>query len=435
MKALKQKLVACLLVLCLALSFVACDMSTLTNTDTESGGDIESGNGIGAYAYIAIDINPSLELIVADGKVEGVRACNDDASVLLSGEDLSGLTPEEATEKIVALAEELGYLNENNTDVKITVSAEDDEGTAELEEKVKDGAKKGSSLAIVNSNPRLADEREVKELKEENPELYKNFNPAKLRLIKSIMEYDPEMTIEIGVEMKMSELIKLLDSYAKEYKGIVGDELKEKFNERKKELKLERERQIAEIYGDEHLEAWSKHEELKDLYKELEKKAENAELSEEDVAAIITIIGEENSELIKNDDGAVTVKSVFKYLDTLAKDQLDEIRDQVEAILDAYREKDYTLSDEELEKIEDAIGEIESDFPAKLEDFEKLIDKRKSELDEMRDRAELDDEQRESIGELKEGLNAPNDQLKKEFESEMERANEFFKQQKADRLR
>ena len=412
------KILAICLIMCLCVPFISCIVEEADE-----------------YAYVAIDINPSVELIIKNGKLVGVNAINEDASILLSGEDFKGLTVDEATEKIVALAEELGYLNEDNTDVKITVSAEDNEDTTELEEKVKDGAKKGSSIAIVNSNPRLADEHEVKELKEENPELYKNFNPAKLRLIKSIMEYDPEMTIEIGVEMEMSELIKLLDSYAKEYKGVVGDELKEKFNERKKELRLEKERQIAEIYGEEHLEAWSKHEELKDIYREFEKKAENAELSEEDVAAIIAIIGEENSELIKNDDGAVTVKSVFKYLDTLAKEQLDGIRDQIEAILDAYREKDYTISDEERARLEEAIGEIESDFPAKLEDFEKLIDKRGSELDEMRDRAELDDEQRESIGELKEGLNAPNDQLKKEFESEMERANEFFKQQKADRLR
>lgn len=429
MKALKNKLVACLLVLCLALSFVACDLSTLTNTDTESSNDA------GAYAYIAIDINPSLELIVADGKVESIRACNDDASVLLSDEDLSGLTPEEATEKIVALAEELGYLNEDNTDVKITVSAEEGEDTAELEEKVKDGAKKGSSLAIVNSNPRLADEREVKELKEENPELYKNFNPAKLRLIKSIMEYDPEMTIEIGVEMEMSELIKLLDSYAKEYKGIVGDELKEKFNERKKELRLEKERQIAEIYGEEHLEAWSKHEELKDLYKEFERRAENAELSEEDVATIIAIIGEENSELIKNDDGAVTVKSVFEYLDTLAKEHLDGIRDQIEAILDTYRERDYSLSDEERARLEEAIGEIEADFPAKLEELDGFIKKRGEELDKIKDKAELDDSQRQAIGEIEDDLDVVGDELREEFKNEMESAHEFFKKQKADRLR
>ena len=427
MKALKNKLVACLLVLCLALSFVACDLSTLTNT--------ESDEDIGAYAYIAIDINPSLELIVADGKIEGVRACNDDASVLLSGEDLTGLTPEEATEKIVALAEELGYLNEGNTDVKITVSSDNDEDTAELEEKVKDGAKKGSSIAIVNSNPRLADEREVKALKEENPELYKNFNPAKLRLIKSIMEYDPEMTIEIGVEMKMSELLKLLDSYTKEYKGVVGDELKEKFRERKNELRLERERQIAEIYGEEHLEAWSKHEELKDLYKDIERRVENAELLEEDVTAILTIIGEENGDLIKNEDGAITVKSVFEYLDTLAKERLDEIREQVEAILDAYREKDHPLSDEERAKIEEAIGKAEPDFPANLEDLDGVIKKRGDELDEMKNRAELDDSQRRAIEEIEDGLNTAEDELKEEFKNEMESAKEFFKRQKADRLR
>ena len=68
--------------------------------------------------------------------VVGVKACNDDASVLLSGENLENMSVSEATEKVVELAEELGYLTEENDDVKVVVTADTEEITAMLEELV-----------------------------------------------------------------------------------------------------------------------------------------------------------------------------------------------------------------------------------------------------------------------------------------------------------
>ena len=87
------KIAAICLIMCLCVPFAACLVEGSEN-----------------YAYVTIDINPSVELIVKDGKVVSINAGNEDASILLSGEDLVGLTVEEATGKIVKLAEELGYL-------------------------------------------------------------------------------------------------------------------------------------------------------------------------------------------------------------------------------------------------------------------------------------------------------------------------------------
>ena len=117
MKGLKR-ILATFLVGLMACSMVACDVSGKNPNDTPN----DTGDTVKGYSYLAIDINPSLELLVNGETVVSVKACNEDAAVLLSGENLENMTVEEATEKVVELAEELGYLNEENDDVKITVS-------------------------------------------------------------------------------------------------------------------------------------------------------------------------------------------------------------------------------------------------------------------------------------------------------------------------
>lgn len=459
MTTLKKRIVACLLMLCLALSMVACDLSSLIPTTPDKSSE-SSGSSEGAesseissapsdeaeeesasddapaatvektYAYVAIDINPSLELVVADGVVEGVRACNDDAGVLLSDEELVGLSAEEATEKIVALCEELGYINDENTDVKVTVTADDEDEALELEEKAKNGVKKGSSRAIVNSNPRLADERTVKELKDENPELFKNLSPAKLRLIEAIMEYDPEMTHEVGVQMSVKELSELLSEYAKEYEGIVGEELKKKFEERKNELKNEKHRMIAEIYGEELLAAWNQIEALKALYEKISLEARTVEISDEDISAIFALIGIEDTSFLP-EDIVITIKDVEKLFDRKFHGKFEQIDDEIEALLEKYDNDSYAISEENLAKIAEII-DTESVIST-LDELEALIKSLEDELEKSKNNAELSGEQSEEIDEIEKALDSIKEQAKEELKNEIEKAKEDFKNKKNDR--
>ncbi len=418
---MKKRILACLLTLCLAISLIACDFSPASPEDD-------------TYAYLAIDINPSVELVVLDGRVEGIREANEDAEVLLSGEELEGLSVEGAVEKIVALCEELGYLNDENTDVNVTVIADDDEQATELEEKAARALKKGSSRAIFNSNPRVSDTREVKELKDKNSELYKDLNPAKLRLIKSIMEYDPEMTIEAGSQMSIKELIELLKEYTDEFKGLAGDALKEKFKERKEELKTQKREEIEKIFGEELLDEWKKIEALKELYKKLEENAENVPISDEDVATIASILSIEDTSVLE-DNGIVTIKSIEKYLDKKMKANFDEIENEIEAILEKYDEDTYALSEEDLAKIEEILGEASE--LALLEELEALIDSLEDALDAEKSKIKLDDTQKAQIdgikGEIDNALEQAKEEFETEFESEMKQAKEHFEQKKADR--
>ncbi len=75
---------------------------------------------------VTIDVNPSFELIVdEENKVVSVTALNDDASVLLYGELIVGKDIEDATEAIINLTIEAGYIDgESEQKVSISVSGD-----------------------------------------------------------------------------------------------------------------------------------------------------------------------------------------------------------------------------------------------------------------------------------------------------------------------
>ena len=103
MKKILGKLAAGGVALGLCLSVAACNVGGISDGSSTSSGTAQAA----ANTYLVLDINPTVELLVSEGKVVGVKAGNDDAGVLLSGEDLTGLTVEQASEKIVALAEKI----------------------------------------------------------------------------------------------------------------------------------------------------------------------------------------------------------------------------------------------------------------------------------------------------------------------------------------
>ncbi len=84
----------------------------------------------GTFTRMTVDVNPSVEFMIDDqNKVASVTALNDDGSILIAGEAFVGKTPEEATELVLSLACETGYLVKGNVEtdentVKISVSGD-----------------------------------------------------------------------------------------------------------------------------------------------------------------------------------------------------------------------------------------------------------------------------------------------------------------------
>lgn len=105
----------------------------------------------GTYTRMTVDINPSVEFMVDDqNKVVSVTALNDDGSILIAGEAFVGKTPEEATQLVVSLATDAGYLvkgeiraenTEESQKVEISVSGNSDYAK-DLTERVKSDVEK-----------------------------------------------------------------------------------------------------------------------------------------------------------------------------------------------------------------------------------------------------------------------------------------------------
>ena len=418
-KKLWKKLTAIGAAAVLSFSFVACNVEN-------SASDLSAGAT--GYAYMAIDINPSVEVVFKDGKATSVTAANDDAAILLNGENFVGQTAEEVSGKIVELAESMGYLNETNHNVKITVAADSEELAAEIETQAKEAAQKSSDLAKVNSNPRLADNRTCKELQAKDGEVYKDLTPAKVRLIQSIMGYDPSMTYEKGASMKYGDLADMLEDLVEDHEDIVGEELKNeyetKYSERIEALQL----RIAEIYGEEYKAAWEKYVALEKAADTIEEKAENAVISDEDVTLIMTLLGIEDKALIEI-DGKVTVDGVEAYADKHFDDDrededgeeeesAEDLEDALEEILDKYDDDSYLLTAEDLETLSAIWGETLS--LETMEDLEEFVETQEDELEELRKNIQLSEEQKAQLESVRAEMKTVKEQVREDMKKAIE---------------
>lgn len=101
--------------------------ASLTRNVPATPGAPDAGPIMGEiFAYITVDINPSIELGVdAAGNVVTVRALNADAELILEKVNLTGMTVEEAVDEMVSVAADEGYLavGEENVIVIAAVSA------------------------------------------------------------------------------------------------------------------------------------------------------------------------------------------------------------------------------------------------------------------------------------------------------------------------
>ena len=82
--------------------------------------------GISSYfvpaKYMSVDINPSVMMTInIYNRVINTKPLNDDAEILLSKTDVSGMSVSESMDELIKKSEEIGYLNEHNKDVIVEV--------------------------------------------------------------------------------------------------------------------------------------------------------------------------------------------------------------------------------------------------------------------------------------------------------------------------
>ncbi len=443
----------------LAISFGASLLACGSGAQTEAGAD---------SAYLAVDINPSVEFIIKDGKVSGVTAVNDDAYVLISGVTFEGLTAEDAVKKIVDLAEELGYLTQANRDVKITVASDDDGYAKKVEDWAKRGAELASTLARVNTDPRFADEWTCKKLKEEGlPNVFDKMDAKKVRLIEAIMRYDDTMTYEKGVAMSFEELAELLDDYMETYKELVTEELRNDFKEKMEEWYAQVETQIATLYErfapPAYAELWEQAQALEKAYKTLEQTvemqlAETSVLENADVASLLSSLHIDvetafaEFEIVNAD---TLQRYVEKYLEkafrrgelkdvllegeTDVKTYVHDVLDNLEGLLDAYDEDNYVLTQADVDAIKAVVGEtVALTAGMTLDELEEIVENVEDALENAWD--ELDgvtkkviEEGIEAIKATMETLHSHKQDVMNALRDKIEAGKDFWKDMKDNR--
>lgn len=176
--------------------------------------------GVGGYAwaqapcaYVAIDVNPSIELgINRLGNVASVRAYNEDGERLLQALDLDGLAYADA---MAALEERLrGYLDDGAT-VEMTVVCDDERQAAELEQ-VGVGCLSASGSGSVHCSHASSEEHHAAESA--------GMGLGKYRLYLELVAAGVDISPEEASAMTMRELRALLEDTGSASAGDSGSD-------------------------------------------------------------------------------------------------------------------------------------------------------------------------------------------------------------------
>ncbi len=360
MKTKATKLLTVILAVITALSFTACE-----NVNQEPKG----------YAYVTFDVNPSIEIVVNNGKVTGVKAGNDDACVMLYGENFEGKDVQTVSKQLIELAQKMGYLSSTNTGVNLNVTADSEQVLARVTAQAKDGIMQGSSFAVVATYDRASDERKLKELKELNPQLFADLSANKLRLIEAVKAYDPFLTYEQACKMDLQQLTKALESNKDMFDDVAGDELTNKFEELFIKARDEVEASVASLYGTAYKTAFNKVDQLKKFANEIKAKANQQVLSQTDLDTILELLQIQATDVA---EGEITAEMIKAYIDKMidsdnfrqgAESALSSVISQVEQVLVRYGSA-YTLSQQEKQ----ALATIDETLSAiTLDDVDRIV--------------------------------------------------------------
>lgn len=168
-------------------------------------------------SYLSIDINPSIMLGVnEDDKVKEIDNLNDDAKKLTEDLDLVGMEVDDATNKIIDKAIELGYINEEDSDNTILLSTYCDNKKASnsIKNKVNNSVNKnlnarGIRALIVDEELTVEDAQKANEY---------GVSEAKILFVKRALEENPDLEFEDLIYLPAREIAK----YISEYDSVTG---------------------------------------------------------------------------------------------------------------------------------------------------------------------------------------------------------------------
>ena len=409
MKNIFKSMMALLLVGVLMIGMAACSDNSATGTV-----------GSGSDGYMVLEINPSVEFVLSGNLITEVRALNEDGRVLLVDEQFAGLTVEAASKRVVELAEQMGYLNESNRTVRVTLTVENSKTEEELMAQVQAGAEQGSDLAQVQKNENASDAAIAEELRQQNPDLYADITPAKVRMIRRVMSFDLTMTYERGARYSVSQLAEMLHDYFEAYEDMY-DNLEDRYEDVYDRLKDEYELKILALYDEDLAEQYRTVKELEAALEELEDRVDamgESELSAADLERVLELLGLTGTDAFGT-DVRITPAVIERYMDRNFVP--DYIEDRVEDIIERYEsdfdEDHYILSAEDAKAFE-ALGRDVTGWS--LEMLDDAIDDLEDRVEDRIDRIRPGSAHREEIQALRQEMSDEWQKCKNELRDEIQ---------------
>ena len=193
-----------------------------------SCGGKKEGEPGDAATFVAIDINPTVELTLDEnGRVLTVYAANEDAEIMLYGSDgIVGEPVSDAVKRVTELAEEYGYLTEDNATVSVTVSSDDVKSAEEIYAAVKsnmEAACKSVGLKVARCVDAINNAR-LNALKAEYPDnaAIASLTVEKYRLVRSAMMADRKLAVTDAAAMTEEELAAVLTAKREERRAMLS---------------------------------------------------------------------------------------------------------------------------------------------------------------------------------------------------------------------
>ena len=410
-------------------------------------------------AYVSLDINPAIELIVdKDNNVVSVRGENEDGQVLLYEETgIKGEKIDAAINKITDLAVRYGYLDEDNKVVDTLVTSGDNAFASEILSKV------NTSVTATAANLGLTVTtdgegaysllRKMDEVKKQFPnnKAVQNMSVSKFKLALSVSETG-EITLDAAVALDDSKLIEML----KEVSPQIEEFATATFVEAKtKALAVyEQATELAgyAVYTQYYLEKMLSHPltayygGVYQMYASAAKgfdvicdvaslaaNVSNYPLNEAQINAVVTALGMESADALKNSKGEITVDSIEAYADKLFKntpasetleqtkgaltkalaqaesvikekvnEMTAEYKPQIETALASARQVTATVESLIPEGIKNAFNTVTSDLKDILNEIDGIIAGEKLDLNVLRDKANrLDEKATEYLNKIK----------------------------------
>lgn len=185
-------------------------------------------------AYVTIETNPSVELVIGDNNiVVAVNGLNEDGKLLIASENLVGLDAEEAASKIIELTEKLGFtvqgsVDEESQEIKISVTGSNEDFQEAIKVIVKEEVEK--TIERLNIDAKLVELQAVE----------------RAHLETLVLEQFPTLTEEEVKSMSNEELYSYIQAAVAEKALFASVKLEEYYQDLKEyEFKLKYKEELA----------------------------------------------------------------------------------------------------------------------------------------------------------------------------------------------